>query len=789
MVASKTSPTRRAGLVVALGLAGLVGSATPACSSSTDGSVNGGPGGTTQAACVSPEQYFAEKVWAPVLAPKCVACHNPQGAAKGSGLVYRSSSEAGFLSANLAVLKDVAALEKGGTSILLLKPTGQLDHGGGKVIEKDGPEYQALATLVEKLGETSSCATDVSAYFEGISLSGAEATLRKAALVIAGRLPTEVESKAVRDGGLPALDAVLDALMKEDAFFDLLKTTYNDMLLTDRYLGGEQATGLVGALPGYDPYWYKKLDDPTAVKTYGASDAKDLEQTLAERTNRAIAREPLELVAHVVKNDRPFGEILTADYLLVNPYSAAAWGAKVTFKDPTDPNEWVEAKIATRPQAGILTSPMFLNRHPTTATNRNRHRANVLYKVFLGTDILKTAERPLDPTKISDFNPTMNNPACVVCHANIDPIAGAFHSFDYKGVYDANDKWLDDMRPPGFGSEQVPYDQFPTSIQWLGSRVAQDARFSLAAVFAVYHALTGQTPMTAPTDPTQPDYAASLHAYLGQYYTFDAIAKEFEASKQNLKVVVKGIVKSPYFRAVNLPAEPSGDDVPRLAELGTGRFLPPEALNDKITSLLGFPWRPNFKSRDWLLDQYQYRILYGGIDSGTIISRITSPNGVMANVADRMANEMACLAVPHDFFLPKEKRALFPYVDVTYEPEDANGFPVGPARAAIRENIRHLHARLLGEWLDDSDPEIERTYELFHATWKEGKDKMAAVDPTTQKPVLPKNLPWACTVQKDYWTDKDLPDAQKLVNDETYTIRAWMAVVSYMLGDWAFLSE
>jgi hypothetical protein len=206
---------------------------------------------------VSTEQFFAEQVWAPIVSPKCVPCHNPQGAAKSSGLVYRSSSEAGFLDANLAVLRDVASLEKDGTSILLLKPTAQMAHGGGQVIAKDGPEYQALATLVQKLGQADACATDVASFFKGVELGDPVRTLRKASLAIAGRLPTDVEAKAVADGGLAALDGVLDGLMKEDAFYERLKTTYNDLLLTDRYLGGEQAVSLVDALPGYQPFWYK----------------------------------------------------------------------------------------------------------------------------------------------------------------------------------------------------------------------------------------------------------------------------------------------------------------------------------------------------------------------------------------------------------------------------------------------------------------------------------------------------------------------------------------------------
>ena len=51
-------------------------------------------------ACVSDEQFFAERIWAPVLSQKCIGCHNPQGQAKDSGLVLSGSSEAGFLDKN-----------------------------------------------------------------------------------------------------------------------------------------------------------------------------------------------------------------------------------------------------------------------------------------------------------------------------------------------------------------------------------------------------------------------------------------------------------------------------------------------------------------------------------------------------------------------------------------------------------------------------------------------------------------------------------------------------------------
>ena len=67
------------------------------------------------------------------------------------------------------------------------------------------------------------------------------------------------------------------------------------------------------------------------------------------------------------------------------------------------------------PTAGILTTSAWLNRFPTTDTNRNRHRAWVLMRRFLATDILRLADRPVDPTSSQVFNPTMNDPQCTVC--------------------------------------------------------------------------------------------------------------------------------------------------------------------------------------------------------------------------------------------------------------------------------------------------------------------------------------------------------------------------------------
>lgn len=747
--------------------------------------------------CVSDNMYFAQKVWAPVLATKCAGCHGPGGAAQDSSLVLRGSTEPGFLDANFEVVRNAASLQQDGQSQLLAMPTGgtaSRKHPGGVVIEPGSEEYAALEELVNRFDEPSSCETNLNAAFAGVQLATPEETLRKASLSLVGRLPTAAENEAVQKHGIAALDPILDKMMTEDAFYTRLKEIYNDVFLTDRYLENEDAVNLLNDVDYYNPKWYNETSfytDASLIEKYGARNFDDLYNRLRSWTNRGVAREPLELIAHVVRENRPFTEVLTANYIMVNPFSAQAYMLSgVQFKNDADPTEFVEAQIPTIPHAGFLTSPMFLNRYPTTDTNRNRARARRVYEFFLGTDILKTAEQPIDQTLVTEVNPTLNAAACKNCHKFMDPVAAAFRQFDERARYDPMKPPLDDMLPPGFGGEKIPYEKLPQGLQWLAPRIGNDPRFALAAAYTVFTGLTGQPPLLAPTDVTAPDFEKEFDSFLAIYSEFSKIAHDFEDSNYNLKVVFKEIIKSPYYRAKN--SQPlTKDQKSQLSTLGMGRFLTPEQLHRKVWAVTGYPWRPRaFEdggwSNDYLLIRDQYRMLYGGIDSNDTVKRVTSPNGIMANIAERMSNEMACRVVPREFWKSAEERVLFPHVELTFEPEDKNGFEVKPAVAAIKKNIQYLHERILGEKLPEGHPEIERTYQLFLETYREGMKGMS--DPA-QEAKYPESLDWACQVQNDFWTRVELPEEDKLTQDPNYVIRSWMTVTSYLLSDYQFLYE
>jgi hypothetical protein len=787
---SRTSRQRRA-LAKHIGPVGLL---TAVCAGAIGMIGAGCSGDGTDGPCVSTEQYFAENVWAPILSQKCIPCHNPQGLAKDSKMVLRGASEAGYLSTNLEIVKNVASFEQNDTSLLLLKPSGQISHTGGKLAPEGSEDYKALESLVQRFKEPEECETNVAAFYAGVQFSTPGETLRKASIALAGRLPTEAEEASVTEGGEEALVDAIYALTTEEQFYVRLKEIYNDLFLTDRYARNSDALGLLSDEEYYRPFWYDTATGTDQIKYYGAQSSGDLREKLRTWTNVGVAREPLELIAHVVREGRPFTEILTANYMMVNPFSAKAYSiTDVTFQNDADPNEYVEGRITDFPHAGVLTSAMFLNRFPTTDTNRNRHRSRMVYNFFLGTDILKTAEQPIDPTKITDINPTLNNVECTVCHANIDPIAGAFHNFDAQGRYtpephypDNEDAppWYSEMRLPGFGGEPIPSEELPNALGWLAPRLGADPRFPLAVVYTMYTGLTGLKPLLAPPDPNAADYKPAFKAYLAQYATFDKIAKTFVASGHDLRVVVSGIVTSPYFRAKNA----MGLSPERLAEvkdLGTARFMIPEQMNRKLKAVLGYPWRWEVDDGDLLLSTNQYRILYGGTDSDSVTQRVVEPNGIMANIADRMANEMSCWTVARDFFLPQDERILFPLVDTTFQPKDDNGFTIEPSIKGIKENIVYLHRRILGEHLSIDDPEVERTYQVFLGTWEEGKAGMKLEGDAA----YPTWLPWSCQVRNDYWTGKEYSEEEALQADENYVIRSWMSVVTYLLTDYAFIYE
>lgn len=617
-------------------------------------------------------------------------------------------------------------------------------------------------------------------------LSNAE-TLRKASEQLLSRLPTESEYQLVATTGNFGLQQAIDGMMEQPDFYSRLSEIFNDYLLTDKYHsrnGSEAAISLLSS----DDFPNRRWFDP------GKDNRGEDYSRIRRETNDGVAREPLELINYVVKNNRPFTEILTADYIMVTPNSARTFSASgAPFVNPNDPNEFQPARLEGIPHAGILTSPMFLNRYPTTSTNRNRGRARVVFDLFLDTDILAIeGVRPGNAVDITTPIPTINNPQCSKCHSVLDPVASIFQNWDYKGRYrparESKYGWYTDMEARGFNGQLMPLaGNVDSSVQWLAQQIVNDPKFPRAVTRMVVNGLTGKEPLEAPADSAASQ--ADVDAYIAERTVLNDIQDKFVADNYNLKTLVREVVLSPYWRATGITAE---GDATAHALTGSEYLLSPEQLNRKVMSLFGFDWRNSLdqyykdQDRSWASKlENTFHQIYGGIDSDSITSRLKSPNGLMGAMQLRMANELACYSVPHDFWLPPEQRRLFLFVDKETNPYGEFGDLDQAAIDLIRENIRYLHEYLLGEQLSVNSSEVQITLDLFMNVLNRGRQYIL----NNGGEWWATRLPGDCDRTKDfdgvYLKDVNGQDLS-LQRDNQYVIRAWMAVVAYLLADYKF---
>ena len=792
-----------AGMVVLLAATAAMGSG---CS---------GDEGVDSVECESTRQYFALNVWQ-VVSNKCFACHNNQGIAKDTSYILKGASEPGFIDHNLNVIREVASFEQDGSSQWLLKPTQAIPHDGGEVIKKGSAEYKAMLGLVVRLKNPDQCEPKVGGDFTGVEMANLEATVRKAAIILAKRLPTAEEVQRVRDGGESEFLAVLDEMMTEPAFIDFVKTTYGDIFQTDFYLNND-AVGLIDdeGSPYPNPTWFEtETGEPSdSAKSFmqqynipGAGSLRNLNQI-------HLAREALELVAHVVKNDLPFTEILSANYTMVSPLTQKTFGATLLeeFPNDYDPNVFVPAQypqytdgqgqIQDFPHAGVITGPAFLARWPTTATNRNRARSRVFMLFFLGLDILKTAEQPVDQSTVTALNPQRDDPQCAVCHTVVDPIAGVFQGFHIFGdddaqtvVWQPDSQWYSEMWPPGFNGYDLPLEEASYGLPWMANLAVQDDRFLLGAVYNAYRGLTGREPLVAPEDFEDPNYQPMFQSFLAQANVFRTVANNFKESEFNFKQVIKDLVMSPYFRGINAVKMSESKQV-ALGEVGLGRLLTPKQLHAKLLAVLGLSWGglndPYLSNPAGdITETGEFQLFYGGVDFTDVTVRITEPNGIMAAVAERMAIQMSCEAVPRDFLRDPLDRKLFntltidgiEYDPLTLAPE-SGGLAVPQAEEGIKRTIQFLHEHVLAEKLELDDDELNRTYQLFLETWREGINGLSSDDGSYNS-----NLPGSCQVYTDEF-GQDLPEGSEIAVDDQYIMRSWMTVLTYMLSDYRFLYE
>ena len=389
--------------------------------------------GSGQEAQVTAEDYFKASV-SEILLASCLSCHNANGIAKSTRLVY--VDEAGSQQ-NYETLRGFIA--QGNNGALLLSKIRGVSHGGGAVFTQSAPEYEIFRSFVERVeveaglsGSTVKTPIATDGFFKGTRLTSSAETLRRAAILMLGRNPTETEYAQLDGDDEAALKTALRALTQDPGFHDFLARSANDRLLTDAFLEGQpiDQSSLEG--PGYYP-----IGNQAFIAEQAKAGERFFHWPKYDHWRWGLARSAVELIAYIVENDRNYQEVVTADYMMMN-YAVNDFlngGAEFELSDPeqipycqkfpdapcidhrqfkpgqnrgqinkdeflTSEDTEFQTSLVTGhsefieyPHAGVLNTPAFLHRYPSTETNRNRARARWTFYHFLGVDIEKSAPR------------------------------------------------------------------------------------------------------------------------------------------------------------------------------------------------------------------------------------------------------------------------------------------------------------------------------------------------------------------------------------------------------------
>ncbi len=750
---------------------------------------------------------FVSEVSSQVIQTQCIACHIDGGLSSHTRLVFLPDSEAGYQEHNFQQFVELAEDQAATTDYVLGKVQG-VGHGGGVQLTPGSSGFIAMENFLTLLtGDSGSGGGE--GLFADYTLADGGETLRRAAVIAAGVVPAPDEIQNARNAGDEQLRAMLRGLLTGEGFHKFLIEGANDRLLTDKWIDNRLFNFREPYYPDLANYFYDQYLSGEVMALRGMRPA----------LNYGFARSPLELIAFVVENDKPYTEILTADYTMVNPGLKLPYRADVEFEDESNMDQWLPAEVegyvridtttsyergdvgakvsgglaTDYPHAGVLNTPGWLARYPSTDTNRNRARARWTWYHFLGVDIERLASRTTDPEALADTdNPTLKNPNCTVCHEVLDPLAGSYQNYGDDGFYkdqplgmdslprlykrdntpedpyQFGDVWYRDMRAPGFGD--TPLTNTDQTLAELAAQIVQDPRFASGTVKFWWPALTGEEALTAPENTEDVDYAERLAVFEAQSEFIESLALQFangigEGAPFNLRDLMVEIMMSPWFRADGRVVQSEDVEEGPMLGIGSGKLLTPEQLDRKTEAITGFRWfvQENNGVEVSQLDG-TYRLFYGGIDSDGVTQRATEMTALMSTVVEAQPLQLGCVLVAVEFNTPRAQRRLFTTVGKDDVSEDL-----------IREQLVVLHEKFLGEEVSVTDPQIDIAYALFTETRAERMTKGfdTRLNGTDE----------ACPFQF-------IPVAESLdLTDPEHTLNTWVSMMIYYMTDFRYVYD
>lgn len=394
-----------------------------------------------------------------------------------------------------------------------------------------------------------------------------------------------------------------------------------------------------------------------------------------------IDEAPLRLIEWIVMGRRPYTEVVTSEVAMASWATAPLYGLSFDpLGEPWQPSRWADG----RPAAGVLSSNGFLQRYHNGGSNHHRSRAAAAAATFVCDDI---ARRP--GLEINIFDPGRSvdavhaDPACLGCHATLDPIASTFFDFrdriftfesDLAGAQGCEGPlayacppwvlWAPD--PDGRRDAGMPEPAFygtpVADVGELGQQIAADPRFATCTAERFWAWLSQTDPADAP-----PQIVAEL-------------AQDFVDSGHDAAELAAAVVLHPAFDRL-LVARPN-----QYARL--------------IEDLTGYTWTGSTDAPgcdpcggpfDLARDAHQgMHATLGGTDGWYILQPTLEPTPAQALARAWLAEEAAAHVVAHDLAAAPADRLLL----VAADPHD-------PSPEAIEAQLAHLHRRILAEEAPD----------------------------------------------------------------------------------------
>lgn len=433
----------------------------------------------------------------------------------------------------------------------------------------------------------------------------------------------------------------------------------------------------------------------TRVDHFNVSEADyHLEADQEFALERSVGEEPLRLMAHVAALDRPWTEIVTADYTLANELLATLWDLDY----PAGGTGWQEARYRDdRPAGGVVMTNGLWWRYYTVANNFNRTRAAALSRLLLCEDFLLRPIRFEAQAIISreDLNAaTREVDGCIGCHSTLDPLASALFGFWWFDIYDPAEMTIYHAEREGLGAYYLEMEPewFGIPIDGpaqLGLMLAADDRFQDCTVRRVAQALWRREPLAG-------DFQALL-----------TLEQAFEEGGGRLNALVRATLAGPDYLAGTLTEQADAADAARVT---TRRMMSVDQLEDAMAELTGFTWtHGGFEMLG--NDEVGHRILAGGMDGLEVTAPARDPSVTHSLVLKRLAQASADHVVQSE--LVEDKTAqLLTEVDLTHQPGDPE----------FTRQLIDLHRRLTGLTPD------EDRLALDEALWL---DAEALSDPPT----------------------------------------------------------